>query len=493
MVSFNRVFLISTLIFIVLISLSWVGYLGSDDVTYANGAYGWINEFPFVGGHGTIRYTITIPMALALSSFGENEVSMALPTILYCLGLMLVIAYLINREFSIKYMAAVLLFFITSPILVIWSSIASIDIVEAFFIFSAMTVFYFSIKEKISCKGLFLSGVLCGLGFLTRETAIFIAPFFALIFLFGYKIPRKYYLLIAAGFFSVWAIELLYLTIMTGDPLYRVNISLNHDSAIDRTVDKAGNVLIHPLVDPIFVLLLNQEFGLLFWFAIPLGIWLYKQAENKQAKSFIFIFGLFAIVWFVCGSLVTTLLPLNPRYFMVSSLVAIIFLGIGVVKLYSIGKRKSVITIVAAVVLINLLSLYVENKSLLFGEKAMMELVESNRGKIFYTDPMTKYRARLLLQWKDLDDSIKTDKNQLEGMYVFNPARALNSNWLMKKDEIKFYKPKESWILVDKITPEPKLLGQWILFFNLKPFIPVSLWDNVYIQHEGVEIYRIEN
>ena len=142
MVSFTRVLLISTLIFIVLISLSWVGYLGSDDVTYANGAYGWINEFPFVGGHGTIRYTITIPMALALSFFGENEVSMALPTILYCLCLMLVLAYLINSEFSIKYTAAVLLFFITSPILVIWSSIASIDIVEAFFVFSAMTVFY---------------------------------------------------------------------------------------------------------------------------------------------------------------------------------------------------------------------------------------------------------------------------------------------------------------------------------------------------------------
>ncbi|WP_198149766.1 glycosyltransferase family 39 protein [Colwellia sp. MT41] len=493
MPSFYKVILISFMVFLGLVMISWVGYLGSDDVTYANGAYGWINEFPFVGGHGTIRYTITIPMALTFIFLGENELCLALPTILYCLGLLGIIAYLINKEFSVGYMAAVLLFFVTSPMLVIWSSIASIDIVEAFFVFSAVVVFYFSIKGTVSSKGLFITGALCGVGFVTRETAIFIAPFFVLLFVFGYKIPRKYYLLIAVGFFSVWAIELLYLTVMTGDPLYRVNISLNHDSAIDRSIDKAGNVLLHPFIDPLFVLLLNQEFGILFWFAIPLGVWLYKTSDSLHDKNFFLVFGIFAIVWFVCASLATTLLPLNPRYFMVSSLVAIMFLGIGLLKIYNLGYyKKSVLGIMLAVVSINLLSLYIENKSLLFGEKAMMTFVKNNLNETIYTDPMTKYRARLLLKWQGLDEFVKVDEQPLNGIYIYNPARALHVNWLMAKEKKVYFQPKNSWVLIKKMSPEPRLLGQIILKLGLKYIIPLSLWDNIYIQHEGIEIYRIK-
>ena len=39
---------------------------------------------------------------------------------------------------------------------------------------------------------------------------------------------------------------------MTGDPLYRFHISLNHDATIDRSLDLAGNVIVNPLIDPLF-------------------------------------------------------------------------------------------------------------------------------------------------------------------------------------------------------------------------------------------------
>ena len=57
---------IGLLLFALLLAFAWVGFLASDDVTYARGAYGWMEHFPYVGGHGTIRYPITIPMALSL-------------------------------------------------------------------------------------------------------------------------------------------------------------------------------------------------------------------------------------------------------------------------------------------------------------------------------------------------------------------------------------------------------------------------------------------
>ncbi len=64
-----------------MLGFAWVGYLGSDDVTYVTGAYGWLREFPYVGGHGTIRYLITWPIALSFLILGEGEFQMILPTI----------------------------------------------------------------------------------------------------------------------------------------------------------------------------------------------------------------------------------------------------------------------------------------------------------------------------------------------------------------------------------------------------------------------------
>ena len=59
-------------LFALLVALSWVGFIASDDTTYARGAYGWIEHFPYVGGHGTIRYPITVPMAAVSPPAGKR-------------------------------------------------------------------------------------------------------------------------------------------------------------------------------------------------------------------------------------------------------------------------------------------------------------------------------------------------------------------------------------------------------------------------------------
>src|SRR5262245_58740797 len=65
----------------VMLGLAWVGYVGSDDHSYARGALGWINEFPYVGkDHWTLRHTVVIPVALGFVIFGFREISLALPS-----------------------------------------------------------------------------------------------------------------------------------------------------------------------------------------------------------------------------------------------------------------------------------------------------------------------------------------------------------------------------------------------------------------------------
>ena len=260
---------VALLTFAALVSWGWVGFLGSDDVTFAIGGYGWLEQFPYVGGHGTIRYPITIPIALSFLTLGEHEFAMVLPSLLYMIGFLVLTWFAVKRASDGWLAFSALAALVTCPLLVIQSSIASVDIVEMFYLFGSAYLFWCCAEDGPNAKRLFFAGALAGLGFLTRETAIFIAMFYAIYFAIGYRFHRRHYLWIAAGFVSVWIIEVIYLWIMTGDPLYRITIALNHDSSIDRSIDLAGNVILHPLVDPLLVVLANQEFMALFFIAIP--------------------------------------------------------------------------------------------------------------------------------------------------------------------------------------------------------------------------------
>jgi 4-amino-4-deoxy-L-arabinose transferase-like glycosyltransferase len=110
-------------LFLALVAMSWVGFIGSDDATYAKGAYGWIDAFPglYVGGHGTIRYLITIPMALSFSIFGENSFGMVLPCLLYSLAFMILAWRAVRDAASTLSANLALLVLATSPLLVIQS------------------------------------------------------------------------------------------------------------------------------------------------------------------------------------------------------------------------------------------------------------------------------------------------------------------------------------------------------------------------------------
>src|SRR5689334_4468096 len=82
----------------VLMSLAWVGYVGSDDHSYAEGALGWLSHFPYVGDdHWTLRHTVVIPLAAALGLFGMHEINLGLPSALLFLATLAVNYYYVNR------------------------------------------------------------------------------------------------------------------------------------------------------------------------------------------------------------------------------------------------------------------------------------------------------------------------------------------------------------------------------------------------------------
>src|SRR5689334_20978788 len=79
-------------LFLALIVSAGIHYLGSDDVTYWAGGQGWLQHFPYIGGHGTDRETIVLPLAAASRLLGNNIFALVLPTVLYSSGLIILLA-----------------------------------------------------------------------------------------------------------------------------------------------------------------------------------------------------------------------------------------------------------------------------------------------------------------------------------------------------------------------------------------------------------------
>src|SRR5688572_11598824 len=84
-----------------MLAVSWVGYVGSDDHSYARGAMGWLNSFPYVGqDHWTLRHTVVLPIAAALAMFGFREISLGLPSALLLLVFLGVNYYYLQKFFN---------------------------------------------------------------------------------------------------------------------------------------------------------------------------------------------------------------------------------------------------------------------------------------------------------------------------------------------------------------------------------------------------------
>lgn len=482
-------------LFLVLVCLNWVGFIASDDVTYARGGAGWIEHFPFVGGHGTIRYPITIPIALSFLTFGENEFAMVLPSLIYMLICLAMIWHAVRNVAGTWSAACALALLITCPLLVIQSSIASIDIVEMAFLFASVLLFWVCLDKGPAPRILFASGAMAGLAFLARETAIFIVPFYGVLFLLGHRFSRRQYLWIVGGFLAVWGCEILYLWTMTGDPLYRINISLHHDSSIDRSVDLAGNAIVSPLIDPLLVLLFNQEFMALFFVAIPAAIWLcFGSGIDSRVRHFSRILALFGLCWFVCAAAAQKLLPLNPRYFMLTATVACTLTGIALAQFVrdKAGSRKWMAGMIALLLIGgNFTGIYVENKQNMFGVEQLVAVAASHPGEVITTDPMTRFRADILLQWAGAEKHVLSDPPWHVGLYFYNPAYADSANFKMDADTVALYQPQDNWTVLARYAPEPTYLAYFLEWTGLSKRLPEAVWYKLRYHHPEVMLYRI--
>lgn len=418
---------------------------------------------------------------------------MVLPSLCYLLAFLWLAWRTTSKAAGQPAGLAALAALVTLPLFVIQASIANVDAVELAFLFGSFALYLRCIDEQPTNLRLFLCGVLAGLAFLTRETGVFVATFYAPLFLIGYGMPRWRYLVIPLGFLAVWAAELAYLGIMTGDPLYRFNIALHHDSTIDRAVDLAGNTIVHPLIDPLLVLLLNQEFMALFLAAIPLALWLcFSRGTDPRTRRYARLIAWLGLSWFVCVGAAQHLLPLNPRYFTVAAAMACILTGMALIELArrSVKMRFAALAMALALAGSNAIGFLVENKDSMYGEQVLADLTHSERGAIV-TDPETRYRADMLLKWAHAQDRIEGRPPRAGELYLYNPERAAVHGSRIPPDRIASYAPGPGWVELRRYRLPMPLPARLLQSTRLDRFVPGGVWRKLSEHHQPVTLYRV--
>lgn len=383
------------------------GYLASDDASYAAAANGWLNDFPYVGGsHWSLRQTLVLPMAAVFGLFGQSDVTLLLVSVVYYVALIALCFWWLKIH---GHRAAGWLFIVLSsatPGFAALAGTANVDGAETFFILASLMLFLKARDENGRAETAFLlgAGILAGLAFLTRATAVALLVAYGLMFLQGRYHARPRYVVMGIGAFSVYLIDTLYYLIMTGDPLYRLHIlTATHINAPPQA-KASGNLMEGTLAEPFLAVLVNNEFGLTFFLALVV-FWLWSRRRDRAATrgdaDWLYLFLFVALVQFIVVGLLMGLRPL-PRYFSLSFIPALMMLSVGLPFLWAQGLRGRIITGVTAVMLIGsgLVLTDLSNRDPLFPERMLVEGARANPESRFYA-PGSLCRRGLVLSRTD--------------------------------------------------------------------------------------------
>ena len=483
-----------------MITLAWVGYVGTDDQDYANGALGWLNRFPYIGdNHWALRHPVVIPLAVSLAIFGHHEIALGLPGAFFFLVFLGVNYYFLQRFFDSRFALLTSAFMATAPLFAVYATFAQAEIVETLFVSTSFWLFYTATRNKEPAWSMFAAGVAAGVSFLVRETGVALLLFYAVLFLVGFGMRRRYYWTMAVGFLLIAGLEMGYFGALTGDPFYRYHIDVNHNYPAARAkmfrgtgdvLTAAGNLRVGgTILRPILSLLINQEFGLLFWVFIPAAIWVWRaKIIPVEERGLLQILTGLGMGWMLFISY-SRLLDSIPRFYTVTLWTAIVVIMYWMRCCLYRNWPKVSIFLGISLVATNLLCIYVEDKNPAFAERALVAYMVKNHGVVVNTDPLTLHNAYLLLEFKGVSNRVISDPVAPAGLYYFNKKNIDYCRRYGCRYDWKQYLPKESWRVLTRMEPKRRLIGILMASLGLDNFIPTAIYERLDRPNTGGVLY----
>lgn len=483
----------------------YVGFQSSDDASYLEAALRWLERFPYVGtSHWSLRHPIALPVAAAVAVLGLREIAVSLPVMLYFLGTLAVNVFYASRFIGLLPAGAGSVLLVTFPGFVVLATYMNADLVELFYMTVAFWTFVDAVAHPHRRWPLVLSGVSAALGFLTRETSAAYVLFVGLLFVFRPLMPRRNYFVIAAGFVVVLGAEWAYLTVMTGDPLYRLHIDQAHD-VISRTaelawarqrgslIDAEGNVSVSVWLDPILNLLVTQKYGLLFWVGVPAAVALLRaRSRDPLGATALRLMVLFAAVWYGFVAL-NPKLYLVPRYLVVTASFFAMTAGWWLVDAWRAGRRLDVVAVTVSILGVNLVGLMVENTNPRFAERRLVEVVLAHPGETVYTDSTTDRHADNFFRFKRADASRVSHEAPGPGALVFyNPESiARCARTVRCEEKLESYAPRLGWKRVKSIEAPPSPVARVVEALSLQRFLPSEVARKISRPVAPIVLYRV--
>ncbi|KKC26055.1 ArnT family glycosyltransferase [Sphingomonas sp. SRS2] len=369
----------------------WVGFMASDDGLYYYAALQWFTNPPAPGAnHWATRFPVVLGFVGSIAMFGRSLLAFHLVSLFWYLAIVGVTAglswQLAGRRAG--WIAAILA--ATLPVIATNASIVNCDLPEAVFLVGGL---WLLIGGRQTRSALF-AGCSFGHAVLCRETAILALAGLAIPFLMRGAAMRRRLLLVGVGIVLVLGAEMLFQYWVTGNAFHRYGIAANHDSHINRPANLEGNFLVHPAIDPLLVLLVNDDFGLLFW--IGGAVLLLKRLPTgavRSGRDAFFLIGGMALASFVVISLLYTKLVLNPRYFSLAAIAMLLVVALWLSR----QTNRTVLGVLALIVASNLLLLSATNRDPRWSSEALATAARTYPRAVIAGDSDVVKRAEILL------------------------------------------------------------------------------------------------
>jgi len=476
-----------------MIHAGWYGYLATDDMFYARAAAAWLHQAPFLGQtQWALRHLIVLPMAAVFAVFGQSEATLAAPMLAYGIALLLMTGLCVRQIAGPRAGALAAVLVVSAPAFASGATVAYTDVPEAFFVLASYWSFHFALGAQR--RGLFImAGVLAGCGFLTRETTVALLVPYAILFLIGYG-GRLNYVWMGAGFVTVAGADSLCLWLMSGNPLWRLHVTLGavaYDSPYTRGLsapagmsDPLGIFALPRPLQAMTLLFANPAIGLLPWFAVPASLCLAWRPVQPDSAAAVRLFALLAACWFGMLSFVFLVLWLIARY----QIVTICALSVPAAVLLEFwlrrGDRLKVAAVLLPIMASGLLLASASEHDLMFGEQALAGFMRHEDEPVA-TDPATLVSARWLLESMGAADRVSAALPGAGGLFFLNhnPRRPLPPDWPVREA------PANATV-VARFIQQPGVVARLLDDLGASRWIPSVLWRKVHPEPRRAEIVR---
>ncbi|OYX39040.1 MAG: hypothetical protein B7Y98_06315 [Sphingomonas sp. 32-62-10] len=382
------------------VMIGWTGFLASDDSLYYAGADQWMSDPPFAGdNHWTTRFPLLWSFAAMLGLFGRGFTAFAATALLWYGVLVALVGLFAVRIGGVRTGWIAALIAATLPVIVTNATTVGVDLLETALLLGGAWLLGESKGEAEGEAGAeraalghgLMAGMCFGTAIICRETSLLALVAMGPLFLIGRPVARSVLLAAGVGLALVLGAEVLFQWALTGDPLRRYAIAFNHDSHIDRAANHEGNFLLHPAIDPVLVLFINDDFGLLFWVAGVAAMVGMRLGFGVVRSRPLLVLAAMALASFVLVAVLTEKLVLNPRYFMLPAIMAVVVASLWLSTLASSWRWL----IVAGILTVNLLMLSVGNAHPRWEMESLIEASRTHPDEVISGDPVMVRRAKL--------------------------------------------------------------------------------------------------